>query len=448
VSGLAGQDFAHLDDPTAVEVDGDGRIYVADNWGGRVQVFDAQGAYLTTLGNSWGSRTGDLRQVQGLALKNDGSLLIADTLNHRLQHFVPGVPGWQQSNLNGFGDPLSWWVAVLTEFNGSLYAGVHHSSGSGAQLWKAGAGQDWSAVMTDGFGELLNAGISSLTQFKGWLYAGTENVAGTQVYRSEDGLVWEGVVTDGFGSQQSNLSTTAMGVFDGQLYAAAGNWLDGAPIGAQLWRSEDGSMWNDVALQGFGNVNNTTILALEAIGGYFYAGTRNEITGGELWRSASGDPDSWSQVNLDGFGEAANTAVVTLVEYNGWVYAGTRNWSSGAQLWRSVDGLSWTKVAGLGFGDGDASGWVDSLTVYNHCLVAVLRNYNDGANVFTSHDGSTWRQVNPDGWGDNNNPHTGSGDGAAALFNGRLFIGTGNVASGGEIWSVWGFSTFLPAVRK
>jgi hypothetical protein len=68
--------------------------------------------------------------------------------------------------------------------------------------------------------------------------------------------------------------------------------------------------------------------------------------------------------------------------------------------------------------------------------------------VLRSQDCTSWRQINPDGWGDNNNPHTGSGDAATAIFNGRLFIGTGNVANGGEIWSMQGVCSLLPTVYK
>jgi len=448
VTGEFGSDFAHLDDPTAVEVDAEGRIYVADNWGARIQVFDSQGAYLTTLGNSWGSRSGDLRQAQGLALGSDGSLYVADSLNHRIQRFTPGVFCWSQSNLNGFGDPQNWWIAALSEFGGSLYAGVHNLSGTGAQLWKTASGQDWTQVVADGFGDTHNDGISSMAVFQDQLFVGTENFSGTQILKSEDGSTWLPAADQGFGSPASNLRITAMNVYDGSLYAAAGDWMSLTPSGAQVWRTPDGITWTNVITQGFGDANNSVVLVLESIGGFYYAGTRNEVTGGELWRSVTGDPGTWTQANSNGFGDRSNTAVTSLVVFNGMIYAGTRNWDTGAEVWKSSDGLSWTQVVGSGFGGGPVTGWVDSLSVYGGGLVAVLRNYNDGARVMTSLDGLTWRQLNSDGWGDNNNPHTGDGDASVIVFNNHLMIGTGNDASGGEIWSFLGTQVYLPSVSK
>jgi len=257
------------------------------------------------------------------------------------------------------------------------------------------------------------------------------------------------VVEQGFGSPSSNLRTTAMSVYDGSLYAAVGDWMDLiTPLGAQVWRTLDGISFTNVITQGFGDANNSVVLALEPLGGFFYAGTRNEVTGGELWRSESGDPGSWSKVNIDGFGDASNTAVSSLVAFNGKLYAGTRNWDTGAEVWQSPDGLTWTQVVGGGFSGGGASGWVDSLSIYNNSLVAVLRNYNDGAKVFVSRDGLNWQQINMDGWGDNNNPHTGDGAQAVVVYDKHLIIGTGNVASGGEIWSYLGIQSFLPSIYK
>jgi len=36
-----------------VAVDSARRLYVADRWNNRIQVFDASGAYLTTIGGEW-----------------------------------------------------------------------------------------------------------------------------------------------------------------------------------------------------------------------------------------------------------------------------------------------------------------------------------------------------------------------------------------------------------
>jgi flagellin len=202
--------------------------------------------------------------------------------------------------------------------------------------------------------------------------------------------------------------------------------------------------WESITLDGFGDSRNSMGLALQAWNGYMYVGTRNDITGGELWRSASGEAGSWEQVNLNGFGNSKNTAVTSLIDFQGRLYAGSRNWTSGAELWRSVDGAEWTPVTQNGFGGGANSGWVDSLVVYHGSLLVALRNYQSGAQVWQTADSEAWEQITPDGWGDNNNPLTGDGSTAVLVLNDVLYYGTQNAASGAEVWSYVTYRIFLP----
>ena len=71
-----------------------------------------------------------------------------------------------------------------------------------------------------------------------------------------------------------------------------------------------GGMWTQVNVDGFGDMNNSMICAMEAGGGFIYAGTLNEITGAQLWRSADGV--AWSAVFTNGFGYTQNTIVSLL----------------------------------------------------------------------------------------------------------------------------------------
>ena len=82
-----------------------GTSYVGDGWANRVHVYDPAGAYLTSFAVGWGARTGQTERVQGLAVGPDGAVYVADSWdNHRITVFAPGVPGWKQVNINGFGD--------------------------------------------------------------------------------------------------------------------------------------------------------------------------------------------------------------------------------------------------------------------------------------------------------------------------------------------------------
>jgi len=126
-------------EPWGIDVDGEGRVYVADTWNHRVQVFDASGAFLTKWGSFgqvdgaiggtssfWGPRDvvvddqgrvfvtdtgnkrvmvfdtnggflfqwggggvvpGSFEEPVGLALDSEGNLYVADTWNQRVQVF-------------------------------------------------------------------------------------------------------------------------------------------------------------------------------------------------------------------------------------------------------------------------------------------------------------------------------------------------------------------------
>lgn len=81
-------------EPWGVAVNADGRIFVADTWNGRIQVFDNEGRFVTKWG-VFSSTGGELTDAfalfgpRGLAMGNDGNLLVADTGNKRIIKFTP-----------------------------------------------------------------------------------------------------------------------------------------------------------------------------------------------------------------------------------------------------------------------------------------------------------------------------------------------------------------------
>ncbi|NIN08766.1 MAG: hypothetical protein GTO76_08950, partial [Planctomycetales bacterium] len=104
VTGEWGEDFVHFATPRDVAVDDQGQVYVADIYNNRVQVFDSSGSYLTTIGGEWGGNSGQFRRAAAVDVDNEGNVYVADHYGHRVQKFAPGVPGWTQVNINGFGD--------------------------------------------------------------------------------------------------------------------------------------------------------------------------------------------------------------------------------------------------------------------------------------------------------------------------------------------------------
>lgn len=169
---------------------------------------------------------------------------------------------------------------------------------------------------------------------------------------------WRQVNDDGFGNA-NNHNVLAMVLFNGYLYVGIQNVIGGPAIGAQIWRTQNGTTWQQVVSNGFGDINNRGISSLVSFNGFLYAGTVNQVSGTEVWRcsQASGcnEDGDWAQVNLDGFGIGGQNRSVKMKVYNSYLYAGTDR-IAGAQIWRT-DGtgappLTWTQVNNDGFGVG------------------------------------------------------------------------------------------------
>ena len=445
VTGECGDDFEHLCNPFGLAVDGLGRIFVADTGNARIQVFDASGAYLTTVGGEYNDGSGDLKNPNGVEIDAKGNLYIADTGNHRIQKFAPGVPGWRQVNLNGFGDRQNGSITSLATYNGELYAGTLKLDTTGAQLWRSSDSLTWTSLMTDGFGNPENTGIDHLLEFASNLYAGTWNESnGGEVWRSPNGQDWTRVVSKGFGDP-TNQEVACFVVFNDQLYASTVS--DSGAHGTELWRSSSGNpgTWGRVVANGFNDdAGNAAILSLQVFNGFLYAGTWNGTTGGEVWRSSNGAV--WTQVNPDGFGTSDNQAVTALVSFQGYLYAATRGTPgvSGDQVWRCqvCDGSDWKKVVNNGFGNNE-TGRPAALQVVGNVLYLVAGNEATGAEVWRTVNGTKWDQIGFAGLGDSNNRQTYVGN-SIGVFKDRLFIGLRNYANGGEVWSYTGFPIYLP----
>jgi uncharacterized protein YjiK len=443
-TGNCGDDFSQLDKPEDVTVDAQGRIYVADTWNHRVQIFDSAGAYLTTIGGAEGGNSGQLRGASGVDVDSVGNVYVADLQNARIQKFAPGTPGgWKQANINGFGYRTSSMVTALNPFGGQLYAGMSNAD-TGAQLWRYSPDAAWTAVFTDGLGNSDNVTVDHLIEFSHTLYAGTRNdPEGGQIWRSASGDPgdWQMVVSGGFTST-SNSEISHFTVFSDQIYAAT--WNQAA--GGELWRSSsgDGGAWLLAMTGGFDDPDNQGLVSLVQFNGDLYVGTVNTDTGGELWRSSSGI--SWTQAITDGFGSADNDSISSLAVFNGYLYAGCSNEISGAQIWRSPDGMDWTQVESSGFGNTETQG-LNALEVFDGQLYFFVGNVVTGVEVWRTSNGTDWGQVGFAGFGDSNNYATYWGN-ATTVFDESLYVGTSNLANGGEVWLNKSYDIYLPLVLK
>ncbi|MFH1150555.1 MAG: hypothetical protein V1748_08785 [Actinomycetota bacterium] len=198
----------------------------------------------------------------------------------------------------------------------------------------------------------------------------------------------------------------------------------------------DMGTWIAFASHGFGDSNNSRVWAQAEYEGCLYAGTRNAITGCELWRL---DGTGWDQVNADGFGADANDSIFSMVSHGGYLYAGVEN-AAGCGLFRTAAAggppyTDWVQVNTPGFGDGTNDS-LDCLYVYGPYLYAGTFNFATGTEIWrTAGAGgppyTDWVQVNTDGFGNNLTNDAW----CMGVFESRLHVGVENGATGCEVWS-------------
>ena len=72
--------------PQGIALDGDGNVYVTDTMNNRVEIFDADGNFLSTFGKA-GDGPGYFARPKGIAVDSDGHIWVADQMQDRLQVF-------------------------------------------------------------------------------------------------------------------------------------------------------------------------------------------------------------------------------------------------------------------------------------------------------------------------------------------------------------------------
>src|SRR3990172_8479387 len=124
-----------------------------------------------------------------------------------------------------------------------------------------------------------------------------------------------------------------MAVFGGYLYIGAGN----SAVGAQLWRSNNGTSWAQAINPGFGDPNNQKVEMVFVFQNQLYVSVKNAVTGMEVWRSTDGA--LWEQANQDGFGDINNSGTNgsnATADFLSQLYVGTSNVVDGGELWRML----------------------------------------------------------------------------------------------------------------
>lgn len=327
---------------------------------------------------------------------------------------------WTKVNENGFGDPDNWG-ALLVKFKGDFYAfsdmGVYKTENGGA----------WTQVS-----EMI---IMRVIVYKGALYG----IVGNEVWQSRDGVDWAKVAEIPLPSvTDSQVWIDSLAVVGGRLYLGT-YWKPfegyvGPEINAELWMTGNGSSWtklDDIPAC-------TSIRNITGFKGMIYIGTISEAKDSgphssrtEIWRTSDGS--TWQQVAGDGFGDILNTSSLSMVKFKGALYVST--WrggteglpSTGTEVWRSKDGEEWRQVNEDGFGDTDNH--MSWLHVMGGRLFAGTAK-DGGLEVYQTSDGAAWQKIASDGFGDSANAHTAS----MQSFKGALYLATWSPHTGTQVW--------------
>jgi hypothetical protein len=183
---------------------------------------------------------------------------------------------------------------------------------------------------------------------------------------------------------------------------------------------------------------------MEAYKGHLYVGFSRQVGEAELWRTSNGL--NWTAVFTDGLGDTHNTNVASMAEFGGYFYIGLRNPLTGGQVWRTSDGVNFSPVFTNGLGK-TANSRPYGLFVFEDHLYLVFSNMATGAEVWKSADGLAWLPVMQGGWGDAGNGFADYFDKAAVIFRDSVYIGTQNMATGGQVWQMLR-EIFLPLVVR
>jgi len=135
--------------PSSIALDGQGNVYISDEWLSRISIFDKDGKFLSKWGKP-GSGDGELNRPSGLAIRG-GTILVSDTRNHRVQKF--SLDGKYQGQFGSLGSGqgqlnMPWGLGL--DMDGNVYVAdwrndrIQKFSADGQ--WLASFGQPGSGV--------------------------------------------------------------------------------------------------------------------------------------------------------------------------------------------------------------------------------------------------------------------------------------------------------------
>jgi hypothetical protein len=332
---------------------------------------------------------------------------------------------------------LQLTISILVTLTAGV-TGVFNSLAGAGSTYEARVDQgvqavhNWEQVNNNGFGDPQVMEVTALGAFNGFLYAGTHNLIdlaplfdGAQIFRSADGTTWVPVTQPGFGNSHDIAPPAILDfiIFNNQLYAGTGRGN-----ASQIWRSSNGTIWAPMDVTGFSDPDNVDITALAVYDGKIYAGVTNQVTGAQVWSSFTGDNNSWTHMApvVPGTDPSAITGFAEFT-FDGGLYAVVQS-EAPAQIWRSFGG-DWEVIVNDGFGDANTLS-TGGLTEFGGYLYVGAGNTAVGAQLWRTNDGATWEPAIPPGFDDPNNQTVET----VFVFHNQLYVSVNNAVTGMEIW--------------
>lgn len=210
--GTAGDGFGELGRPMNLAIHGD-KLYVPEYMNDRIQVFSLAGAPLETIGGP-GEGPGQFDAPGGVAIADNGDLLVTDFYNQRVQHLRADgsfVRQWGTTGETGSGaGEFTYPTDVALAGDGTLY--VADGYGNRVQAFDTGGGflHKWGGPFALGL----------YGPFKGWFTTATSiaigpegNVFVADFYNDRiQKFAADGDYLTAFGSEPENPGHTAMAV--------------------------------------------------------------------------------------------------------------------------------------------------------------------------------------------------------------------------------------------
>ena len=300
-----------------------------------------------------------------------------------------GTYSWQCVLSKGNGNHWNFGVRNLKVVNNYLY-GVTGNYMTGFELWQTNDGINWKIIISNGFDNRDNDSGRGLIAYKNYLYIGVNNgQTGGKIYRRQlqtdgdfvMGSEWEIITNNGF-DDPSNIWFSGFAEYIGYLYVGTFN-----RDGMQLFRSINGTYFENIFINGNGDKNDWNAMKLYVFQSRLYIGTMNIVNGASLWRNVDDDGKVFETVFTSGNTDRYNSYVWQMVEYNDRLYVGTLNIDNNLEfiLYSSSNpGYDpWVIETGDAFGNPYQYG-LRTMDVYENKLIigTATNQYNDSCQVY------------------------------------------------------------------